>query len=289
MNARILWAFVTALVFVIVLLDATLYQVDAGQYAVVTSFGRIVQGRVAPGLHAKIPFVQDAHIFNAQLLNLRVEPQTLLSKGHKRLLVDAFVEYRVVSFRRYLTTTGGSRHRAQGRLREGVVTGLRRFFANRHLAQVLTGEGLGSLTRTLDAQAARYGISITDLRIERLGLGRHVMDAIDKRMVSDQLTRAARLKACGLAKAQMARGRTDRKRADILAAAYEKAGMIRSRAQARAAAIYAKAYGRDPRFFVFYKSLRAYVQSFANRQTTLVMGPDSGFLRFLKNQGPYGK
>ena len=289
MRTRALWPFAAALAFVVVLLDATLYEVDAGQYAVVTTFGRIVQSRVGPGLHAKIPFVQNAHIFNARLLNLRVEPQALLTKGRKQVLVDAFVEYRIASFRRYLTSTGGSRHKAEERIREAAVTGFRRFFARRTLTQVLTGQGLGSLTKVVDAQAARYGLAIIDLRIQRLGLGDRVVDAIDKRMASDQLTRAARIEARAMAKAQVARGQADRKRARILAQAYEKAGVIRGRAQADAAAIYAKAYGHDPRFFVFYKSLRAYVRSFANRKTTLVIGPDSGFLRFLKTQEPYAK
>ncbi|WP_297376312.1 protease modulator HflC [Acidiferrobacter sp.] len=289
MKARVLWPFAAAVAFVVVLLNATLYEVDAGQYAVVTTFGRIVQSRVAPGLHAKIPFAQDAHIFNARLLNLRVEPQALLTKGRKQVLVDAFVEYRIASFRRYLTSTGGSRHKAEERIREAAVTEFRQFFGQRTLAQILTGKDLASLTEQLNAQVARYGLVIADLRIQRIGLGDRVVGAIDKRMASDQLIRAARIEARAMAKAQMARGQADRKRAKILAEAYEKAGIIHGRAQARAAAIYAKAYDHNPRFFLFYKSLRAYVQSFANRRTTLVIGPDSGFLRFLKNQGPYEK
>ncbi len=289
MKTHALWPFAVALVFAIVLLDATLYEVDAGQYAVVTTFGRIVQSRIGPGLHVKIPFVQNAHIFNARLLNLRVEPQALLTKGRKRVLVDAFVEYRIASFRRYLTSTGGSRHDAEERIRETAVAAFRHLFEHHTLAQILTGQGTRSLKGAVNAQAARYGIVVSDLRIQRLGFGHRVTSAIDKRMAAGQLARAARLEARAVAQAQMMRGQADRKRAKILARAYEKAGIIRGRAQARAAAIYAKAYGRDPRFFVFYKSLRAYVHSFADPQTTLVIGPDSGFLRFLKNHGPYRK
>ncbi len=286
---RALWPFALGLAFLVALLDATLYQVDAGQSAVVTSFGRIVQSRVGSGMHAKIPFVQDAHIFDARLVNLRVEPQALLTKGHKRVLLDAFVEYRITSFRRYLATTGGSTHKAQERIHEAAITEFRRFFGARTLAQILTGQDIKSLQEGLSAQVARYGIAIADVRIQRLGLGDRVVDAIEKRMAADQLAHAAQLEARGMAQAAKLRGKADRKRAKILAAAYEKAGIIRGQAQARAGTLYAAAYGRDPRFFVFYKSLRAYVRSFADSQTTLVMGPNSGFLRFLKNQGPYHK
>ncbi len=289
MKIRALWPFALGLALLVVLLDATLYQVDAGQSAVVTSFGRIVQSRVGPGLHAKIPFIQDAHIFDARLVNLRVEPQALLTKGRKRVLVDAFVEYRITSFRRYLATTGGSRHKAEERIHEATVTGFRRFFGARTLGQVLAGHDVKSLQARVGTQVARYGVSIADMRIQRLGLDDRVIDAIDKRMAADQLARAAQLEARGMAQAAKLRGKADRQRARILAAAYEKAGIIRGRAQARAGALYATAYGRDPHFFVFYKSLRAYVRSFADPQTTLVIGPDSGFLRFLKNQGQYRK
>ncbi len=289
MKVRALWPFALGLAFLVALVDATLYEVDAGQRAVVTSFGRIVKSRVGPGLHAKIPFIQDAHIFDARLVSLRVEPQALLTKGRKRVLVDAFVEYRITSFRRYLATTGGSRHKADERIHEAAVTGFRSFFGDHTLAQVLAGEDVKSLRASLNAQVARYGVSVADVRIQRLGLGDRVVDAVDKRMAAGELARAAQLEARGMAQATRLRAKADRKRAKVLAAAYEKAGIIRGRAQARAGALYAAAYGRDPRFFVFYKSLRAYERSFADPQTTLVIGPNSGFLRFLKNQGPYRK
>lgn len=287
MKMRALWPFAVGLAFLMAFLDATLYKVDAGQSAVVTSFGRIVQSRVGPGLHAKIPFMQDAHIFDARLLNLRVEPQDLLTKGRKRVFLDAFVEYRITSFRRYLATTGGSTHKAEERIREAAVTGFRRLFGGRTLAEILAGRGLKSLRAGLSVQLARYGLGVADVRIQRLGLDDRIIDTIDKRMAADQLAHAAQLEARGMAQAAKLRGEADRKRAKILAAAYEKAGIIRGQGQARAGALYATAYGRDPRFFVFYKSLRAYVRSFADPRTTLVIGPDSGFLRFLKNQGPH--
>lgn len=287
MKMRALWPFALGLALLVALLDATLYQVDAGQCAVVTSFGRIVQSRVGPGLHAKIPFIQDAHIFDARLVNLRVEPQALLTKGRKQVLVDAFVEYRITSFQRYLATTGGSRHKAEERIHEAAVTGFRRFFGTRTLSQVLTNQDGKSLQARVGAQVARYGVSIADVRIQRLGLDDRVIDAVDKRMAADERARAAQLEARGMAQAAKLRGKADRQRAGILAAAYEKAGIIRGRAQARAGALYAAAYRRDPRFFVFYKSLRAYERSFADPQTTLIIGPNSGFLRFLRNQGQH--
>lgn len=88
-----------------------------------------------------------------------------------------------------------------------------------------------------------------------------------------------------MAQAQTIRARASRKRAEILAHAYEKAQIIRSQGDARAGQIYTRAYGQNPHFFVFYRSLRAYVKSFANQHTMLLIGPHSGFLRFLPGHG----
>lgn len=289
MKARAAWPFALVLALLLAILDATFYEVHTGQYATVTSFGRVVAGRVGPGLHIKIPFADEVHIFDARLLSLRVEPQSLLTKGGKRLLVEAFVEWHIRSFRRYLSDSAGSRHKADERLRQVTIAALRHMFGTRSLHEVLTLHGMQKLTQKINREAARYGVGVIDVRIQRIGLPDRVADSIDKRMEADQLRRASKIEASGMAQAEMIRGRADRKRADILAHAYEKAEIIRSEGEARAGTIYTKAYDQHPHFFVFYKSLRAYVRSFANHHTLLVIGPNSSFLRFLPNQGSLGK
>ncbi len=289
MRIQRLWPVAIILAVLVVLLDATLYEVNTGQYAVVTSFGRVVQGRVGPGLHVKLPFLQHAHVFDGRLLNLRVEPEALLTQGHKRVLVDAFLEYRVVNFRRYLASTAGSRHKAEERLRQAAITALRGLFGESHLAQVLAGQRTKSLAPRVAAEVARYGLTVVDLKIQRIGLADRVNDAIDKRMAAKELMKASQIEAQGMAQAQVVRAQADQKRAEILAQAAEQAAVIRGQAQAQAGTIDTKAYGRDPGFFVFYRSLRAYIHSFANRGTTLVLGPQSGFLRFLPDANPYRK
>ncbi len=285
MRGRTLWPFALGLALIVVLLDGTLYTVRQDQRAVVTSFGRIIASRIGPGLHVKIPFADDVHIFNARLLSLRIEPQVIFTKGHKHLLVDAFLEWRIQSFRRYLTSTGGLRHKADERLRQVATSALRQAFGSRSLKAIMKGGTSAALTKAVQRQGRRYGLQIVDLRVQRIGLASHVSEAIEKRMETEQMQYASKLEAMGMAHAQTIRARANRKRAELLAHAYEKAQVIRSQGDALAGRIYTKAYGRDPRFFVFYRSLRAYVKSFANRHTVLVIGPHSGFLRFLPGNG----
>jgi len=289
MKTRLLWPFALILALGVVVVDATFYEVNTGQYATVTRFGRVVASRISPGLHVKIPFTDEVHIFDARLLNLRVEPQSLLTKGHKRVLVDAFVEWRIQSFRRYLSDTGGSRHKADERLRQATIAGLRHMLGTHSLQELLDTPRMDKLTERVNREAQRYGLTVAAVRIQRIGLTDHVSDAIEKRMEADQLRRAAEWEATGMAQAQVIRAHANRQRSGILARGYEQAEIIRAHAQAQAGAIYTKAYSAYPQFFRFYKGLRAYVQSFANKHTMLVIGPQSRFLQFLPKHEGLGK
>ena len=55
---------------------------------------------------------------------------------------------------------------------------------------------------------------------------------------------------------------------------------------AQAAAIYSKAYGMDQEFYSFYRSLRAYRESFADKRDVLVLDPKSDFFRYLEKSKP---
>lgn len=285
MRGQALWPFVLGLALIVVLFDSTFYTVRQGQRAVVTSFGRIIASRIGPGLHEKIPFADDVHVFNARLLSLRVEPQVILTKGQKHLLVEAFLEWRIQSFRRYMTSTGGVRHKADERLHQVATSALRQAFGSRDLKAIMRGDTSAALTQSVQRQGLRYGLQVVDLRVQRIGLASHVSAAIEKRMETEQMQHASKLEASGMANAQTIRARANRKRAELLAHAYEKAQIIRSQGDTLAGRIYTGAYGRDPHFFAFYRSLRAYVKSFANRHTILVLGPNSGFLQFLPGNG----
>lgn len=285
MRNRRLWPLALGLALIVVLLDSTFYTVRQDQRAVVTSFGRVIESRIGPGLHIKVPFADDVHVFNARLISLRIEPPGIFTKGHRHVLVDAFLEWRIQSFRRYLTSTGGLPHKADERLRQVATSALRRAFGSRSLKAIMKSGASATFTEAVRRQGRRYGLKVVDLRIERIGLAGHVSEAIARRMETEQMQYASKLEADGMAQAQTIRARAKRKRAELMARAYEKAQIIRSQGDALSGRIYTEAYSRNPRFFVFYRSLKAYVKSFANRHTVLVIGPHSGFLRFLSGHG----
>lgn len=280
MSRRLSWVAV-GVALVILIVNATVYTVSEGHLAVLTSFGRIVDSHVTAGLHVKVPFADAVHTFDGRLRNLHVEPPPFLTRGGKQVTIDAYVKWRIINARRYLTTVGGRRRAADERLEQITTSALRSAFGQQTLQQATTGNRDRLVTASVDREAHHYGLAVVDVRIQRIGLGTRVLDGIYERMEASQIRRAAAVAAEGAAAGERIRARANQQRALILAHAYTKAQAIRGAGDAAAAMIDARAYRAHPHFFVFYRSLRAYVQSFGGPRTVLILGPDSGFLRYL--------
>ena len=63
-----------ALIVGLVVLYLSIFVVKETQRAVKLEFGRVVQADVAPGLHFKIPIVNDVKKFDARILTLDAAP-----------------------------------------------------------------------------------------------------------------------------------------------------------------------------------------------------------------------
>ena len=69
----------------------------------------------------------------------------------------------------------------------------------------------------------------------------------------------------------------------LLATAQSEGLVMRAEGQAKAAQIYADAFGKNKAFFVFYKSLRAYEESFNNKHDVLVLDKSSAFFDYFNH------
>ncbi len=265
---------------VLVGLDGAFYTVREGQVAVVTRFGRVIRSAVPPGLHSKIPLADTLHIFDGRLRTLPMAGFAVFTHDRKRVKVEAYVKWRISDARQYLAAVDGNRRTAARRLQEIVESALRAFFGRKDLEAAIAGPG-GKLAAAVNKSLGGYGIKVVDVRLLRIGLSRAMVRAFDENMEATLRARAQEITARGAEDADAARAQAGRQRAAILAAAYVKAQTIRGKADAKAAALYAAAYGRHPHFFVFYRSLRNYERGFANGHTVLILGPDSGLLRYL--------
>jgi modulator of FtsH protease HflC len=126
-----------------------------------------------------------------------------------------------------------------------------------------------------------FGIEIVDVRIMRTDLPKETGDAIFERMRSERQKVAEKFRAEGKMEAQKIQSGADKQRTIILSDAKKTAEEVRGQGEAESTRIYAEAFGRDPEFFEFYRAMQAYKKSLAKEDTTVVLSPDSPFLKHM--------
>lgn len=266
------------------------YIVQQTERAVLLQFGKVEQANVQPGLHVKIPYVNQVRIFDARLLTLDAPTQRFLTLEKKAVMVDAFAKWRVADADQYYTATSGIKQVADERLVRRLESGLRDQFGKRTLHEVVSGqrdELMADITASLNRMARKeLGIEVIDVRVKSIDLPKEVNLSVFERMSSERAREAREHRAKGQELAEGIRADADRQRRVLLAEAYREAEEIRGDGDAQAAAIYAKAYGLDAEFYDFHRSLMAYRESFADKSDIMVLSPDNDFFKYMENSKP---
>ena len=266
------------------------YIVAQTEKAVLLQFGRIVQADVQPGLHVKYPYINQVRKFEARLLTLDSPTQRFLTLEKKAVMVDAYAKWRVADAERYYTATSGLKQIADERLSRRLESGLRDQFGKRTLHEVVSGERdalMADITALLNKLAMKeLGIEVVDVRVKAIDLPKEVNRSVFERMSTEREREAREHRAKGKELAEGIRADADRQRRVLLAEAYRSSEEARGDGDALAAAIYAKAYGMDQEFYAFYRSLRAYRESFASKSDVLVLDPNSEVFRYLEKAKP---
>ena len=285
MNGKNLTAALLVLVSLWILGNA-LYIVKETERAVLLRFGEIVNPDIQPGLHVKIPFVNNVRIFDGRVLTVDALPERFLTLEKKALVVDSYAKWRVSDVKKYYTATGGDEARANGLLAQRINDGLRNQVAVRTLQEVVSGERdvlMTDLTVELSEVALeQLGVQIVDVRVKKIDLPPDVSDSVFRRMNAEREKEARELRSQGSELAEGIRAAADREVTVIKAGAYRDAQTLRGEGDASAAAIYAGAYNQDKDFFAFTRSLKAYEESFQSKGDLLLIEPDSEFFHYLK-------
>jgi membrane protease subunit HflC len=262
--------------------------VSEGQTAILLQFGRIAESGIKPGLHYKLPFVQQALRFDARLQTLDAAAERYLTSEKKDVNVDFVVKWKISDSSRFYTAVAGEQERAQLRLAPIVKDGMRTAINSRTLKEVVSSarsDLTDSLVQTANVAATNLGIEIIDVRIKRVDLpeASSVLRSVYERMRSERKQVADALRAEGNEAAERIRADADRQVQVIKAEAYREAQTGRGEGDAQAAKIYASSYGKDAEFYSFYRSLEAYRESFQVPNGVLVLDPNSEFLKYLQN------
>ena len=280
--------FISALSLItVIIISQSIFVVSEIERAVKLRFGEIVQFDLEPGLHFKWPIVNSIRYFDSRILTLDAQPQRYLTSEKKALMVDSFIKWRIKDVAKYFTTTGGDEERAKRLLSQRVDTGLRNEFGIRTVKEVVSGERdqlMNSLTSMLDQIAQEeLGVEVIDLRVKRIDLPLEVSDSVYNRMRTERQRLARELRAQGNEVAEKIRATADKDKTIILADAYREAEETRGNGDAKATATYAEAYSKDPEFYDFTRSLKAYQATFQSKGDILLIDPDSDFFKYLDN------
>ena len=285
---RIVAAFVAVVVILLGL--SSVFVVREGHSALVLQFGRLVHTDYQPGLHFKLPVLQQVIHFDKRILSLEAPPERYFTSEKKSVNVDFYVKWRIADNAAYYRATGGDQLQAAQRLTPIVKDALRFEFNARTLPDLISG-GRKDITERVRAQtdaSARknLGIAVVDVRIKRIDLPNEVSESVYKRMRAERLQLANELRYTGQESATRIKADADRQAQVLEADANRDAAKVKGEGDAKAAGIYADSYSKDPEFYAFYRSLAAYRASLETGNGVLILKPDSPFLHYFDNPAP---
>jgi len=268
---------------------ASMFTVKETEYAIRFPLGRIVKADYAPGLHFKVPFVNNIRKFERRLLTLDTSPEPMITSEQKFVEVDSFVKWRIVDVGRYYTATQGGERQARDRLNNIVAERIRNQIASRTLVQVISEERVSTMRdiqQSANTAAAEMGIEVVDVRIKSIELPDDGRESIFRRMAADREKEASLYRFEGREEAERIRSDADRQAQVLLAEAERDGQRLRGEGDAIATATYAGAYEKDAEFYAFWRSLQAYANAFDRQNDVLVVDPKSEFFDYFGDDRP---
>jgi membrane protease subunit HflC len=289
-----IWGVIAVAILIVAL--NTFFAVDQREAAIVLRFGEPVRvihapGQNGAGLHVKTPFVEHVLKFDRRNLGFEADQEEVIAADQERLVVDAFLRYRISDPLQFYRTLRDD-HTAAGRLEPLVNSALRQVLGSTTSGDIISGHRAELMRQTKAdvarrAAAGRFGIEVIDLRIKRADLPAANQAAVYRRMQTARQQEAAQIRAVGEQQKREIIAGADKEVAITLATATEEAEKTRGQGDAQRTRIFAQSFGRDPGFASFYRSMQAYDTALGGGDATVVLSPDSEFFRYFQ-QGPGG-
>jgi membrane protease subunit HflC len=278
---------VIGLIAAIIVLAASTFVVTQTEQAIVLRFGQPIEGRglvTKPGLHFKIPFVENVVLIDNRILDLEMPKQEVLAADNTRIEVDAFLRYRIVDPLKFYQSVGTI---ARGETQLGFIlnSAVRRVLGDADLEAIVKTRReqlMHAIREQVNKETGQLGVNVVDVRIRRADLPKQISDKVFSRMQSEWAREAAANRALGAQQAQEIRAKADREAVVIKADAQRQADQTRGAGDAERNRIFAEAYGKDPDFFAFYRSMQAYEAALKTSDTRFILAPKSSFFRYFE-------
>ena len=276
MNNKIIFPII-AIIIAIIFLANMLFVVEQTEQAVIFQFGQPVKVVKEPGLNVKMPFIQNVLHFDSRLQEINTEDKEVIAYDQKRLIINAFVKYKIVDPVLYYTTVRDE-NGFNNKFSTILDSSLRQVIGEVPLNSLLSEKRSDVMEKIQDVVAEKakdFGVEVIDVRITRSDLPEANSVAIYKRMQTDREREAKEIRAEGDETAQKIRANADKEKTFLIADAKKKAEAIMGEGEAEANKIYAKAYSKDPAFFEFYRTMNAYKKSLNNNNTKIILSPNN--------------
>jgi membrane protease subunit HflC len=266
-------------------LYASAFIVHQNEQALVLEFGKLKRVVQEPGLNWKLPVVETVDIFDKRILDLDAASQEVTASDQKRLIVDAFVRYKIVDPLKFYQTL---RYEGAVRSRMGPITesALRRTLGSstfQDLVRDKREELMKKIAAQVNHEGKEFGLEVVDVRIKRADLPEQNLKSVFDRMRAERQREAAEFRGQGTGEANRIRATADREVTVIKAEATRKGETLRGEGEAERNRIFADAFNRDPDFFAFYRSMQAYEAGLKSGDTRLVISPDSDFFKYFSD------
>jgi membrane protease subunit HflC len=264
----------------------TVYQTEQ---ALVVRLGQPIRAITQSGLSFKIPFLDSVIDIDKRILDLENPAAEVFASDRTRLVVDAFVRYRIDDALKFYQTIGEV-HDANSRLSILLNSALRRVLGGAIATDIVRDkrDQLMALVREqFENEAKTFGIAVVDVRIRRIILPAQNTQAVYQRMQTERQRQAAAFRAQGSQRSLEIRAKAERDATILIAQATAASEQVRGDGDAARNRIYAAAYERDPGFFAFYRTMQAYENAFPANNTRMLLTPDSHFFRYFGD--PMGK
>ncbi|NAX18972.1 MULTISPECIES: protease modulator HflC [unclassified Vibrio] len=314
---------IPVLVIALVFMLMSLFVIPEGERGIVVRFGRILKDNneiariYEPGLHFKMPLFDRVRTLDARIQTMDGRSDRFVTSEKKDVIIDTYVKWRIEDFGQYyLATGGGNALTAQALLERKVTDILRSEIGSREIKQIVSGpRNKDVLPESADdevvtTEAAKQaleidgqrdqvmenvledtrkgalkdlGVRVVDFRIKKINLPDEISESIYRRMRAERESVARKHRSQGREKAEVIRAQAELEVATILAEADKTARVTRGDADAKAAKIYSDVYSKDPEFYGFLRSLKAYEKSFSEKSDILVLDPKSDFFKYMNN------
>ncbi len=284
--------FVVGIIVVVIgiVLSSALFTVDQREQDIVMQFGDPRDVVSEPGLHVKMPFIQDVVIYEKRILDLDPPTEEVILADRKRIIVDAFARYKIVDPLRFFQAV---RTEAVFRDRVGKIlnSSVRNALARHPLINVLSEKResiMAQITAEVTADASSFGVQVVDVRIGRTDLPEDISNNVYARMRSEREREANQLRAEGEELKLKIIADADRQKTLLIADARRSSAILMGEGEGERNRILGAAFGQDAKFFAFYRSMQAYRSALSDKDTNLVLSPDGDFFRFFGNQDGTG-